>query len=515
MGGQSDIPQGHVVAITLQAWGHAKAACALFTKIVRYRRVYATILTPLPLFDKMTAELAGQFIPGVEDDLRSLIRVVGLESAPLPFDQTLLKVNIIEAYKTLLASGPVVARPDGDVIYDGVKPPQLVILDFFLYDTMNEIRALSEKAIPIYALQSASAAAALFLFGPERFGGNGDLLKKLEAITYKDEKAINEEAERIYRRINGELLTIPGLPPMYDHEHSAQRFVIDAPIAFLSATVYRFLNECDGAVLNSTPLLEGPAIDAFKQWFGDRPIICPAPHDFPIIKGKKNSTDGSSETLAVLSFLDAALEKHGANSVVYFSFGSTWWTTEPEKVWAALNVLIELKVPFLFSLASPFAIMPDDIKNKIESSGIGYTSKWLPQTEILSHRACGWFITHCGHNSVMESLSEGVPLICWPFDVDQPTNAANISYVHNVGYELFEIRSGHGLLPIHRLGGRTPEGTVEAARLEFKDVLTKAMSEDGKVKRANAQRFRDALTKSWEPDGVCWQEVKKIADILS
>ncbi|KAI5120747.1 hypothetical protein M0805_007821 [Coniferiporia weirii] len=512
---ESDTPQGHIIAFTLQSWGHAKPACGLFTKLVRLRRVYATILIPLPLFSKTTAELDGQFIPGIEDDLRSLIRVVGLECAPLPFDLTLLKVSFVEAYKTLLASGPVTAHPGSDIIYDGVKPPQLVILDFFLYDAMNEIRALSGKSVPIYALQSASAAAALFLSGPEQFGGNGDVVKKLEAITCEDEKAKEAEAFRIFFRTNGELIAIPGIPPMYDHEHYAQDFIMDKSIALLSAPAYRFLNECDGAVMNTTPLLEGPAIEAFKQWFGDRPIICPGPLDFSVIKREKNVVNSSSETLAVLTFLNSALEKHGANSVVYFSFGTTWWTTEPEKVWTALDVLIELNIPFLFSHASPFAIMPDDVKSKIESSGIGYSSKWLPQTEILSHRACGWFISHCGHNSVMESLSEGVPMICWPFFADQPTNAANISFVQNIGYELFEIRSGDGLRPIHRLGDRTLEGTVEAVKRELKDVLTKAMGEDGKIKRANAQKLRNALARDWEHDGPCWQEVKRIADVLS
>ncbi|KAI5120748.1 hypothetical protein M0805_007822 [Coniferiporia weirii] len=526
---QDDNPRGHVIAFTLTlanhsliayasplhclTTGHAKAACALFTKLVRLRRVHATILIPLPFFDKMLAELASQFLSGLEDDLRSLIRVVGLECAPLPFDIRLLKANFIKSYETLLASSPIAAHPGSDVVYDGVEAPQLAILDLYLYDTLLEIRALSGKAVPVYALQSASIAAALFRFGPKHLGGDGDILGKLNAITHTDEKAIDEEAERIYRRVSGQLVNIPGIPPMYDYEHSAQRPILNRTIAFISAPAHRFLNECDGAVMNSTPLLEAPAIEAFKQWFGDRPVICPAPLDFPVIEKEEDCR--SSETLAVLSFLDAALEKHGTNSVVYFSLGSTWWTTEPEKVWAALDVLIELGIPFLFSYASSFASVPDNIKGRIESSGLGYSSKWLPQTDILSHKACGWFISHCGHNSVMESLSEGVPLIGWPFDVDQPTNAANISSVHDMGYELFEVRSGNGLRPIHRLGDRTPQGTVEAVRCELMDILTKAMGEDGRAKRANAQRFRSALAKSWEPDGICWQEIKKISDVLS
>lgn len=62
---------------------------------------------------------------------------------------------------------------------------------------MQDIRSISGKTVPIYTLQSASATAALFLFGPERYGGNGDLVEKLKAITTTDENTKNEEADRV------------------------------------------------------------------------------------------------------------------------------------------------------------------------------------------------------------------------------------------------------------------------------------------------------------------------------
>ena len=80
---------------------------------------------------------------------------------------------------------------------------------------------------------------------------------------------------------------------------------------------------------------------------------------------------------------------------------------ETEKIWAALDVLIELNIPFvsrtatatagttvfmsnvqIFSHASPFAVVPPEVTEKISSCGFGYSSSWIPQTDVLGHKVC-------------------------------------------------------------------------------------------------------------------------------
>ena len=104
--------------------------------------------------------------------------------------------------------------------------------------------------------------------------------------------------------------------------------------------------------------------------------------------------------------------------------------------------------------------------------------------------------------------------ICWPIDIDHPVNAALICDALKIGFELFEIRSWHGLKPVHRLGNRSPEGTLEAFRREFEDVLSKATGEDGESKRANLKALREKIARSWEDDGEAWSEIKRIVDVL-
>ena len=48
---------------------------------------------------------------------------------------------------------------------------------------------------------------------------------------------------------------------------------------------------------------------------------------------------------------------------------------------------------------------------------------WTPQVEILAHRATGGFVSHCGWNSILESLLHGVPIVTWPLSAEQQINA--------------------------------------------------------------------------------------------
>ncbi|KAJ0102921.1 hypothetical protein Patl1_06499 [Pistacia atlantica] len=68
--------------------------------------------------------------------------------------------------------------------------------------------------------------------------------------------------------------------------------------------------------------------------------------------------------------------------------------------------------------------------------GRGHIVKWAPQQEILAHPATGGFWTHNGWNSTLESICEGVPMICHPSFGDQQVIARYVSDVWRVGLHL-------------------------------------------------------------------------------
>ena len=115
---------------------------------------------------------------------------------------------------------------------------------------------------------------------------------------------------------------------------------------------YRFFEECDGVVHCTNPFYEGIALRGFQEWLKQLPNFALSPLSPPasaeeIAKEKAKSHVGAE----VEDFLDRAFDKYGPNSVVYISFGTVFWSSEPEKIWAVLDVLMEEGIPFV-SLAS-------------------------------------------------------------------------------------------------------------------------------------------------------------------
>jgi UDP:flavonoid glycosyltransferase YjiC (YdhE family) len=54
----------------------------------------------------------------------------------------------------------------------------------------------------------------------------------------------------------------------------------------------------------------------------------------------------------------------------------------------------------------------------------------------LAHPAVGGFVSHCGWNSILESLWFGVPIAAWPIDGEQQLNAFQMVVELGLGVEI-------------------------------------------------------------------------------
>ena len=97
--------------------------------------------------------------------------------------------------------------------------------------------------------------------------------------------------------------------------------------------------------------------------------------------------------------------------------------------------------------------------------------------------------------------------------MDQPLNSTRLCLVHDVAYELTEVRTGNGLKPILRTG-KAPTATLEAVRAEANEILDKAFGEDGARKRANIQKLKGIISEAWSDGGPATVEMTRLLDTL-
>ena len=98
--------------------------------------------------------------------------------------------------------------------------------------------------------------------------------------------------------------------------------------------------------------------------------------------------------------------------------------------------------------------------------------------------------------------------IFFPLIGDQPVAAAHVTENLHAGFELFQVRSGDGLKPLHR-NGLTPAGSREAVGIEVRQTVDLCRSEKGKEIRSNAEKLKVEFAKAWEEDGAARQEIRK------
>ncbi|RLN33574.1 hypothetical protein C2845_PM03G19970 [Panicum miliaceum] len=355
-----------------------------------------------------------------------------------------------------------------------------LVLDLFCTPLIDVAR---ELAVPAYVYFTCNAAALSFFL-------------RLPALL--------EEAAGEFAEMDG-AADIPGLPPV-------------PPLCLPTPVMERARPECawyayhgrrfadaDGIVVNTAAELERGALSAIAA--GRCTLGGPAPALYPIGP--------------VISFPPPAepphdcvrwLEAQTPASVVFLCFGSGGFFTAPQAHEVARG-LERSGHRFLWVLRGPPAagsrqptdadlaeLLPEGFLERTRDRGLVWPTT-APQKEILARAAVGGFVTHCGWNSILESLWCGVPMAPWPLYAEQHLNAFALVAAAGAAVAM-EVDRGRG-------------NFVEAAELERAVRALMGGGEEGRRARERAAEMKAACRSAVEDGGSSAAALKRLSsDIL-
>ncbi|XP_050111924.1 UDP-glycosyltransferase 92A1-like isoform X2 [Malus sylvestris] len=144
---------------------------------------------------------------------------------------------------------------------------------------------------------------------------------------------------------------------------------------------------------------------------------------------------------------------------------------------------------------------PEGFVQRIKARNKGLiVEKWAPQVEILSHKATSAFLSHCGWNSVIESLVHGVPLLGWPMASEQFFNVKYLVEQVGVCVEVArgkscEVQKENIVAKLELVMNETEKGKqMRRKASEAKEIIRDAMKDEEGYKGCSTKALEDFLT---------------------
>ncbi|XP_060186336.1 zeatin O-glucosyltransferase-like [Lycium barbarum] len=248
-----------------------------------------------------------------------------------------------------------------------------------------------------------------------------------------------------------------------------------------------------GDLYNSNKVLEGTSLDLMAQFASTQnkkqwaigPIL---PTKLDHVSDKRNKC---------LDWLD----NQPPRSVLYVSFGSSTTFSDEEIKELAMGlerskqkfvwVLRDADRGDIFTGKARRFELPEGFEERVKGVGL-VVREWAPQLEILAHSSTGGFMSHCGWNSCIESITMGVPMAAWSMHSEQPINAFFVTEILKIGLIVREWEKREEL--------------VSASTIE--NVVRKLMaSEEGDETRKRSEELGKAVRESTEKGGASQLEL--------
>ncbi|XP_010269695.1 PREDICTED: zeatin O-glucosyltransferase-like [Nelumbo nucifera] len=291
-----------------------------------------------------------------------------------------------------------------------------------------------------------------------------------------------------------------------DVPHHSLEGCFTGEFAKFIARQYDLMNFDVGDLYNTCRAMEGRFVDLLDQekLSGNKRIWAVGPLN-PVVLGAARESPWRRHKC--LEWLD----KQPLRSVLYVSFG-TMTSLSDDQIFELAVGLERSKQRFIWVLREAdrgdiyaeeeearVTQLPKGYEERVEGVGL-IVRDWAPQLEILAHRATGGFLSHCGWNSCVESISMGVPIAAWPMHSDQPRNTMLVTQVLRVGLVVREWARRHELV--------SSDAVEDAAR--------KLMaSEEGDDMRKKAEMLGGAVRDSMSEGGISRAELDSFVAHIS
>ena len=392
----SSTPMIHVALLPSSGMGHLTPFLRLASLLLQHQ-CHVTLITPQPTVTKAEEDLISKFHS-------SFPQVNRIQFHLLPFhDNAAATTNTsIDPFYRQFASIRTSSHLLSPLLAS-LSPP----LSSFIYDMtlISPILPIAESlCVPHYILFTSSATMFSFF----------SYFPSMAASTSFSEVDVVEipGVSSIPRSSVPPLLLIP-------NSIFGNIFMEDSPK----------LKKLHGVLINTFERLEENVLEALNNGKVVKelpPIYGIGP--FPPCEFEKFKKNGS---VTPLNWLD----DQPSGSVVYVSFGSRT-AMGRDQIREIGEGLVRSGYKFLWVVKDKKVdrdeeegldeVLGFELVKRIMEKGF-VVKEWVDQSEILSHKSVGGFVSHCGWNSVIEAAWFGVPILGWPQIGDQKINAEVVS----------------------------------------------------------------------------------------
>ncbi|XVE67950.1 hypothetical protein DITRI_Ditri09bG0029000 [Diplodiscus trichospermus] len=364
-------------------------------------------------------------------------------------------------------------QPDFERKLQSVLPVSFMVSDGFLWWTLESAKKFGFPRLVFWGMSqyascvSKAVAVDRLLFGPES---------------------------------DDELITVSQFPWIkvtrndFDPMHSKPADPNDPQMRLLLDQVISAWNSY-GYIVNSFYEMEKTFID---RWNSEErlKVWCVGP--LCLAESPKFEHQPQKQRPSWIKWLDEKLDQ--GCSVLYVAFGSQAEISSEQLKQIAIG-LEQSKVNFLWVIRKKESELGEGFEEKVKERGI-VVREWVDQREILMHQSVQGFLSHCGWNSVLESICAGVPILAWPMLAEQPLNARMVEE---------EIKIGLG---VETCDGKVRDGFVKWEAL-MKMVRELMEGEKGKEVRKKVKELAELAMMAMEENrGSSWRTLEMLINEL-